>query len=308
MEKKSTLPIAKLNIYFPWDDDLCTHFKGGGLGANVYQGRPIPLVAAEDTEITSGSKNSRRSHVIFPGLFGESFESLGWEETLPMEMPIIPSEKPYLCVHSDINQLTLKIESSVGNKEEYHLEFASRGGGRIKNVNWVLIYLRLQDFYRLEEFMGRSEAYPLSSIKKEIKENQRVAFYYLEVPIYYYEFSLGGFKHAVSYLRGNGYKNEKIPSIVYNSNKPLEESIVPIAKIGFEIGGEDSQNEPKYFVIKIAQTKESVSKRGKKAKKRGELIEAKNGNMALFNLGAFAAAIATLRVFVDSEKQNTSKI
>lgn len=304
------MDITRLSIFFPWDDDLYCHMKEGGLGRGYTKVRPLPLISAEDTESTLGSRGTRRRNVIMPELFGESLERLGWEGGVPFDMPFVASERPILGLEQSEHEISLKIITAAAGKEQYHLEHEPRGGSRVKNVDWVMIYLMVPEFYKVASLVrglgmyGERSKNQCFEVKREYKENEGELLYYVELPLLSYEFSLGGFRHAASYLENSGYRGS-IPSISYDSKSMHSDGrISPIAKVGFaksknDPGFEDSQIR---FAIKLAQPKESLSKRGKKAKLRGVLADSSGENKMVFDRHAFCPAILALGKFLEGNR------
>jgi len=137
--------LDTLQIFFPWDDDLYTHFKERGLGSAGLGSKKLPLVYTDNCESTAGLKERKRKYVINPKLFGMTPEALGWKPTLHETEFVIPAEKPELGITTihfgDVNLLSLSIITRIGGVEQYHLEYSSMSEfGRIYK-NWATFYL-----------------------------------------------------------------------------------------------------------------------------------------------------------------------
>jgi hypothetical protein len=273
--------LDTLQIYFPWDDDLYTELKAHGFGSGNF--KVLPLIYSDNTEATIGQKDKRRKFVIRPELFGRTYKDLGWTETERRSEPIIPAEKP-LANFSIINldtepKIKVTIIPTVNNKEHYHLEFSSRSAFGKMYSNWATFYLMPKDILAIldtaRQILGTPPLSSWVSITTEKQQAQREQMLYVELPVIYYQFCLKAFGYAVEFFEHNGVDSKNVPSLVYDStDKGSQEVMSPYIKLGIVHTTEDTGFEVRnpQFVMKIAQDKITLSRRGKRAKVKGKLV------------------------------------
>lgn len=296
MNKIGTFVLDSLQIFFPWDDDFYTYMKDRGFGKSGLGSKTIPLIYSDNTESTTGQKERQRKYVIRPELFGKTYKQLGWKETKSKGEPIIKAEKPEVEVLLDKDKIIFKIIP----KTEYHMEYSSMAAFGKMYSNWAAMYLPLEEAKKLlkllEKKIGKIDG-PKLEIKKELKQNQREEIDYIDLPIEYYEFSLGEFSNAKEFFKLNGFKDKNIPSLMFDPKDKKAATIMsPVAKIGVlhtkVEHGFDARNPQ--FVIKITQDKITTSKRGKKAKVKGIIKLTGNENKILIYSKTFFYALLAL--------------
>ena len=274
--------LDTLQIYFPWDDDLYTELKSKGFGKG--KSKKLPLIYTDNTEVTIGEKEKRRKYVIEPELFGKTYSELGWKKTDKSSEPIIPAEKPLLRVTVvDVNkkpQVKFTIIPTVNSKEQYHLEYSAMAAFGKMYSNWVTLYLRPKNFKEILSKIKKILKVKTSQminieIKTESQLAQREEMDYIELPVTRYKFCLAGFKYAVDFFEHNGVEKSDIPCLFYDStNLEIKKRMTPYVKLGIvhtkEITGFE-ERKPQ-TVMKVAQDKITVSRRGKRAKAKGTLL------------------------------------
>ncbi len=274
--------LDTLQIYFSWDDDLYTELKEHGFGKGGF--KVLPLVYSDNTEATIGQKDKRRKFVIRPELLGRTYKDLGWTETDKKNEPIIEAEKPlanFSIIDLDAEpKIKVAVIPTVNQKEQYHLEFSAMSAFGKMYSNWATFYLMPMDVLTIldkaKQILGTQP--PLSSSVRVITEkqqNQRERMLYVELPVIYHKFCLRAFKYAVEFFEHNGVESKNIPCLVYDSNDKMSQEVMsPYIKLGMVHTTEDTGFEIRnpQFVMKIAQDKITVSRRGKRAKVKGKLV------------------------------------
>ena len=307
--------LDTLQLFFPWDDDFYTVLKNDGFGKSGLGAKTLPLIYTDNTERTVGKKELKRKFVIRPELFGKSYSGLGWKETYKRNEPIISAEKPKIKVILGAKQITFKIVPRVNGKNQYHIEYSSMAAFGKMYSNWAIIYLSIEEMKKLINFLKKEldknkTCFQDLILKTESKQNQREEIDYVEVPINYYEFSLGEFEHAKDFLKLNGYKKKDVPSLVYDSkDKKAREVMEPIAKVGIlhTTDKEGFMKRDPQFVIKLSQNKITLSQRGKKAKVKGIVKDANNENKFILDSKTFFCALLKLTEKF-KEKHNDIKL
>lgn len=273
--------LDTLQIYFSWDDDLYTELKAHGFGTGNF--KVLPLIYSDNTENTIGQKDKRRRFIIRPELFGRTYKGLGWTETDKKTEPIIPAEKP-LANFSIIDldkepKIKVTVIPTVSNQEQYHLEYSSRSAFGKMYSNWATFYLMpknvLTILNKARQILRTPQLSGWVNITTEEQQAQREEMLYVRLPVIYYQFCLKGFKYAVEFFEHNGVASKNIPSLIYDSSdKSLQEIMSPYIKLGIVHTTEDTGFEVRnpQFVMKIAQDKTTISRRGKRAKVKGKLV------------------------------------
>ena len=276
-----SLILDTLQIYFSWDDDLYTELKQYGFGTGNF--KALPLIYSDNTESTTNQKYRRRKFVLRPESFGSSYETLGWTETDRKDEPVIPAEKPlvnFALMNLDSEpKIKAIIIPTINGKEQYHIEYSSRAAFGKGYTNWVALYFTPNDFMslvdNLRQTLGTKSQPPSKvTIQVEGKQNQREEMRYVELPVEYYKFCIGAFKYALDYFRNNGVEGVNIPCLLYDSkDREATEIMSPFIKLGIvhttQEAGFDTRKPQ--FVMKIAQPKTTISRRGMSAKVKGML-------------------------------------
>lgn len=289
------LVLDTLQIYFSWDDDLYTELKSHGFGKGAF--KVLPLVYSDNTEATIGQRSKRRRFVIRPELFGRTYHGLGWTETEKKNEPIILAEKP-LANFSIIDldgepRMKVTVKSYVDNKEQYHLEYSAMSAFGKMYSNWVTFYFMPKGFLSIlntaKQILGIKTQLPSDiSILTEKQQNQREEMLYVKLPVIYYQFCLKAFKYAVEFFEHNGVDSRNLPCLVYDSSdQDIHDLMSPFIKVGTVHTTEDTGFEIRkpQVVMKIAQDKITVSRRGKRARVKGKLVYCKE-NDNYFLVGA----------------------
>ena len=276
--------LDTLQIYFPWDDDLYTYMKDGGLGSSGPKKKALPLIYTDNCESTEGKKETRRKYVLSPTYFGKTHSDLGWTDTGNKGEPIIPAEKIRVRITLENSKTDLKFKILPKDKQ-YHLEYSVMSSFGKMYSNWVALYFSIKNDNFIEMYnkmmtkLKYKENMSLDiKILKESKSDKREEFDYIALPLNYYEFSLEEFNYARDYVRLNGFKGN-IPKLFFDSSNNKCKSVMkPIIKLGIVHTKSDDgfrEREPQ-IAIKISQYFDTKSKRGKKAKVKG-LISAEKG-------------------------------
>jgi hypothetical protein len=264
VKKIGSYTLDTLQIYFPWDYDLCEHFKQNGLGTINYKCKQLPLIYTDNTISTVGTKSFMRNYVLKPEYFNKTYDELGWVANKKnVVRPIIPAEKPTvnIIVHGDEEPIIrFTISSTVNDKEQYHLEYSSMSDSGKIYSNWAVLYFTYKDVLKFTSKIVEYLEYSPSEIETmqfENQKNQREEMYYVNVPIISHKFSIGDFKYAVDYLINNGFKGV-IPSLIYDQSNPLcNEQMTPILKCGVvhtKVNSGFMKRNPQ-FVFKVSQSK-----------------------------------------------------
>lgn len=273
--------LDTLQIYFSWDDDLYTELKQYGFGTGNF--KALPLIYSDNTESTTNQKHRRRKFVLRPESFGGSYETLGWTETDRKAEPIIPAEKPlvnFSLMNLDSEpKIKATIIPTVDDREQYHIEYSSMAAFGKGYTNWVALYFTPKDFISIVDNLRHSmgaKSQPLHNITIQVegKQNQREEMRYVELPVEYYKFCIGAFKYALDYFRNNGVEGVNVPCLLYdNKDRATNEVMSPFIKLGVvhttQEAGFDARKPQ--FVMKIAQPKMTISRRGVSAKVKGML-------------------------------------
>lgn len=290
--------LDSLQIFFPWDDDLYTYLKDRGFARETGM-KALPLVYSDNIEHHTGKKESKRKYVIPPEKFGKTYEQVGWKETEKPSQPIIPSEKPMVNVKIDGKNIIFTILPRISGKNEYHLEYSSMSAFGKLYGNWSAIYFSTKEFARLVSVIKeRVRTRPIKvELQKETKQNQREEIDYVEVPIIRYEFSLGEFEYAKAYVKLSGFKEDVIPSLIFNAgDKESQLKMSPVAKVGIlhtsTKTGFDERNAQS--VVKISQDRMTISGRGKKTKVKGLIKTGNYSNLFILDAEIFVATALKL--------------
>ena len=297
MAEAGRYTLDTLQIFFPWDDDLYTHFKERGLGTAGLGSKKLPLVYTDNCESTAGLKERKRKYVIDPKFFGMAPEALGWKRTQHETEFVIPAEKPELEIATthfgDSDLLSLSIVTRVAGVEQYHLEYSSMSEfGRIYK-NWATFYLPFRQAHdladRLSHFSNTSIG---AQFLEESKQAQREKFIYLSVAVRKYNFSYSGLDYAKRFFETNGVTGS-LPSLAYDdSDATSRELMDPLLKIGIiqTKSAEGFEERKPQVAIKLSQPKMTTTKRGVRGRAKGRILE--NGQSANF-VAVGAADFAT---------------
>lgn len=287
--------LDTLQIYFPWDDDLYTYMKDRGLGSGGLGKKALPLIYTDNCESTVRKTRTRRKFVISPDYFGKTYRELGWKNTGKSGEPIIPAEKIKVKCTLENNNTDLKFRI-IPEDKQYHIEYSIRSSfGKIYS-NWVALYFNTkgESIFKIYEKLKKKLKYNTNTsadpdVMKEYKQNQREEFDYIEVPLIYYQFSLGEFDYAKDYVKLNGFKG-KIPNLFFDSaNNKCTKVMTPILKFGI-VHTKSNQGfiaRNPQIVMKIAQDFITKSKRGKSAKVKGLISASQGENYFLVKVDSF---------------------
>ncbi len=279
--------LDTLQIFFPWDDDLYTHFKERGLGSAGLESKKLPLVYTDNCESTAGLKERKRKYVIDPKFFGMTPEALGWKRTQHETEFIIPAEKPEVGIAAthfgDTDLLSLSIITRIGGIEQYHLEYSSMSEfGRIYK-NWATFYL---PFRQAKDLADRLSHFSNTSMEaqflEESKQAQREKFSYLSVGVRKYNFSYSALNYAKRFFETNGVAGS-LPSLGYDdSDAKSRELMEPLLKVGViqTKNAEGFEERKPQVAIKLSQPKMTTTKRGMGGRVKGRILE--NGDSANF--------------------------
>jgi len=271
--------LDTLQIFFPWDDDLYTHFKERGLGSAGLGSKKLPLVYTDNCESTAGLKERKRKYVINPKLFGMTPEALGWKPTLHETEFVIPAEKPELGITTihfgDVNLLSLSIITRIGGVEQYHLEYSSMSEfGRIYK-NWATFYL---PFRQAKDLANRLSHFSSSSMElqflEESKQAQREKFMYFSVGVRKYNFSYSALDYAKRFFQMNGVTGS-LPSLAYDHSDVVSRELMePLLKVGvIQTKSIDGFEERKPQVaIKLSQPKMTTTRRNVRGRVKGRIL------------------------------------
>jgi hypothetical protein len=271
--------LDTLQIYFAWDDDLYTHFKERGLGQSGMLRKQLPLIYTDNCESTTGVPERKRKYVIAPEFFGETCEKLGWKAEKQKTQPVIPAEKPEVKISliNDGEDLEFRICPRVDGKEQYHLEYSSRFNFGVRYKNWSVIYLTMDDFLSLisrlaTHFPKTSSGFKDIPIHVEEKQEQRERLVYVKVPVKSYKYSMGDFRYMRQYFKLNGVDG-KLPALVFKDEPSYRQIMDPLLLLGIVHTKEEHGFEARkpQCAMKITQPKTTISKRGKKARVKGEI-------------------------------------
>jgi hypothetical protein len=287
MAEMGRYTLDTLQIFFSWDDDLYTYFKGRGLGSAGLGSRKLPLVYTDNCESTAGLKERKRKYVIDPKFFGLTPEELGWKRTERETELVIPAEKPEVGItttrFSDTDLLSLSIITRVGGVEQYHLEYSSMSEfGRIYK-NWATFYLPLEQARDLADRLASfSDVAMDPQFLEESKQAQREKFIYLSVGVRKYNFSYSGLDYAKRFFETNGVTGS-LPSLAYDDSDAVSRELMdPLLKIGIiqTKSAEGFEERKAQVAIKLSQPKMTTTKRGVRGRAKGRILE--NGESANF--------------------------
>jgi hypothetical protein len=272
--------LDTLQIYFAWDDDLYTYFKERGFGQSGFERKTLPIVYSDNCQSTTCVPERKRKYVLNPKYFGKTLEELDWKSTERETEPIITSETPRITVSLSGDQsLEFRIHPNVDGREQYHLEYSTMAAFGRLYTNWAIPVLRLTDFKDLLSGLQKRLSLPSADssavqIHEEEKQAQRERMYFVEVPLDSYKFSIGEFQHAQKFLLANGFDGI-LPSLVFKNTPQYLEKMQPILKVGFVHTMKDEGFEMRkpQIALKIAQPKVTISKRGKRCKSKGMIVE-----------------------------------
>ena len=269
-----------IQVYFPWDNDLYLELESKGFSKDGYN--KLPLVYSDNTMVTTNQRERRRKWVIKPEIFGHTYKDLEWKETERGDEPIIPAEKPLINVTLlDIEtepKVKFTIIPKVNGKEEYHLEYSSMAAFGKMYTNWVGIYLRPSDFMKiLERFKKefRMKKIPVDiEIVTETRQRQREEMDYIKLHLHYYKFCPSSFRYMIDFFKLRGISERDLPCLVFDHKDAEAQRVMsPFMKLGLVHTGREAGFECRkpQIVMKLAQEKVTMSRRGVKAKYKGRL-------------------------------------
>jgi len=272
--------LDSLQIYFPWDDDLYTFLKERGLMSKNPKLKVLPLIYSDNCVSTQGVERIKRNYVIDPTLYGLSEFQLGWERIGEKEF-IIPAERPQLHVISENGAIKFKVEPKINGKDEYHIEYSVTSKFGKLYSNWVAFYLPIKS---AKEFIDKivshfhdiyREVREVPWLNVEAQQKQREEMHWTSVKVLSYRFSISSFEYAVKYLQASGVTGE-MPALVFDSNNPQHLRVMePYIKLGIVETKEETGfwTRNVQLVMKLAQDKITIGKRGKKVKVKGFVEE-----------------------------------
>jgi hypothetical protein len=272
--------LDSLQIYFPWDDDLYTFLKNRGLMSKNPELKVLPLIYSDNCISTQGVQQIKRNCVIDPTFYGLSESQLGWQRVGEKEF-IIPAERPQLHVISEDGAIKFKVEPKIDGKNEYHIEYSVTSKFGKLYSNWVAFYLPIRS---AKEFIDRivshfydiyHEVKGMPLLNVEAQQRQREQMHWVRVKVLSYRFSIALFEYAVKYLQASGVTGE-MPALVFDSSNPQHLQLMePYMKLGIVETREETGfwTRNVQLVMKLAQDKIVVGKRGKKVKVKGFIDE-----------------------------------
>ena len=302
--------LDTLQIYFPWDDDLYTYLKEGGLGEGD-KAKAVPLIYTDNCESTEGKAETPRKFVREPEYLGKTHTDLGWKDTGKRAQPIIPAEKTKVRISLEESDSLLKFRI-IPEQNQYHLEHTVSTNPKMF-LNWVGLYLptgntNLSDLCQtIENRLGHSiNPNASTSFLVESQDKKREEMTYVKLPLTYYEFSLEEFDCARDYLTLNGFKGQ-IPKLVFDSSKKKYTSIMnPVIKFGIvcTTAAQGYTNREPQIVMKISQDIITKSKRGLDARAKGLLSIEKGEN---FFLVETESCVQSAKMIIDLFKKKYPK-
>jgi|SRR2546426_5757293 len=279
--------LDTLQIFFPWDDDLYTHFKERGLGSAGLGSKKLPLVYTDNCESTAVLKERKRKYVIDPKFFGMTPETLGWKRTQHETEFVIPAEKPEVGIATthfgEANLLSLNIITRIGGSEQYHLEYSSMSEfGRIYK-NWATFYL---PFRKAKDLADRLTHFSNTNMEaqflEESKQAQREKFIYLSVGVRKYNFSYSALDYVRRFFEMNGVTGS-LPSLAYDDSDAVSRELMePLLKVGViqTKSAEGFEERKPQVAIKLSQPKMTTTRRDMRGRVKGRILE--NGDSANF--------------------------
>jgi hypothetical protein len=308
--------LDTLQIYFPWDDDLYTFLKNRGLMSKNPKLKVLPLIYSDNCVSTQGVQQIKRNYVIDPALYGLSESQLGWQRVGAKEF-IIPAERPQLHVIPENGTIKFKIEPKIDGKNEYHIEYSVMSAFGKLYSNWVAFYLPIKS---AKEFVDKivshfkdiyCEVKEVPQLNVEAQQKQREHMYWAYVKVLSYCFSIASFEYAVKYLQASGVTGD-MPALVFNSNNPQHLQLMkPYMKLGIVETKEETGfwTRNVQLVMKLAQDKIIIGKRGKKIKVKG-FIEEGGPKESYVTVPAqdFLSTLAKLRAWFNAQQRFKLKL
>lgn len=308
--------LDTLQIYFPWDDDLYTFLKEKGLMSKDSNLKVLPLIYSDNCVSTQGAQQMKRNYVIDPVLYGLSVAQLGWQRIGAKEF-VIPAERPQLHVIPENETIKFKIEPKVNGKNEYHIEYSVMSAFGKLYSNWVALYLPITSAKEFIQKVMIHYQHIYRDIKGpfypnvESKQRQREQMHWTPVKVISYCFSLAEFDYAVQYLRKSGVQGN-VPALTYDSTNPkCTQLMEPYIKLGIVETREEVGFWPRnvQLVMKLAQDKIIIGKRGKKIKVKGLIDDSGlRENCIKVQTLSFLEALAKLRAWYNLQPQFKVKI
>jgi hypothetical protein len=135
--------------------------------------------------------------------------------------------------------------------------------------------------------------------------------YWTYVKLLSYRFSIASFEYAVKYLQASGVTGE-MPALVFNSNNPQHlQAMEPYMKLGIVETREETGfwTRNVQMVMKLAQDKIIIGKRGKKIKVKGFIDEGgSKESYVIVPAQDFLSALAKLRSWFNTQQRFELKL